>query len=111
MIKPNKASATPLNISKPISISSPSGRSISTSSENSHRLDSAAALATVFYDVAAFRVGHAFLKLHYLFANNATQQIDQGTFIVILRIFRHFFPSEPFSRPLFPLRLRLYRHA
>jgi hypothetical protein len=74
-------------------ISSPSARSIPTSAKQSHRLNSAAARATILDDVVAFPVGGASLNFHCLFANKAAQQINQGAFIVIqMRFFRH--PSD-----------------
>jgi hypothetical protein len=52
-------------------------------------------------DVVSFKVGHALLNLHCLFANKAAQQIDQRAFIDIqMRFFRrlsHFRPHFPFA--------------
>jgi hypothetical protein len=71
---------------------------LTAAAEEPHQLNSGASLATILNDIAAFRVGHAFLNLHRLFANKAAQQIDQRAFIVIqIRIFRH--PSQPLHFP------------
>jgi hypothetical protein len=53
---------------------SPSARRIATSADESHQLNSAAPLATILNDVFTFSVGGTFLKLHCLFAYNATQE-------------------------------------
>jgi hypothetical protein len=74
---------------------------LTAAAEESHPLNSGASLAAILNHIAAFRVGHAFLNLHCLFANKAAQQIDQRAFIVIqMRFFRHpshFSPSFPFA--------------
>jgi hypothetical protein len=62
---------------------SASVRSIATSAEESHPLNSVASLATILNDVFTFSVGGAFLKLHCLFAYNAVQEAYQWAFIVV----------------------------
>jgi hypothetical protein len=71
--------------------------------EQSHQIDSGALLAPILNDVAAFRVGRAFLNLHCLFAHNATQQIYQRAFIVIqMRIVWHPSHFQPFTTSPWP---------
>jgi hypothetical protein len=60
-----------------------SAHGISTSAEEPYPLNSAASLATILGDVAAFGVGSAFLNLHRLFAYNAAQETYQRAFIVV----------------------------
>jgi hypothetical protein len=75
---------------------------MSTSPDEPHPLDSVAALATILNDVAAFSVRRAFLDVHWLFADNAGEKIDQRAFIVVrmtssARRLRHFFAFRPIS--------------
>jgi hypothetical protein len=79
---------------------------LTTAAEESHQLNSGASLATILNDVVAIGVGRAFLNLHCLFANKATQKIDQRTFIVVQTGFfrrpSHFQPSpspSDYARP------------
>jgi hypothetical protein len=78
-----------------------SAHGISTSAEEPYPLNSAAPLATILDDVAAFGVGGAFLNLHRLFANETAQELYQRAFIVVQMISpRHFVQAS------FPLRLQ-----
>jgi hypothetical protein len=63
---------------------------LTTAAEESHPLNSGAPLATILNDIVTFTIGLAFLNLHCLFANKATQQIDQRALIVVQTgFFRH----------------------
>jgi hypothetical protein len=57
--------------------------SASTSAKKSHPLYSGAPLTTILDDVVAFTVGHALLDLHYLFADETAEQINQRTFVIV----------------------------
>jgi hypothetical protein len=75
-----------------------------TSPEEYHPLYPAAAAATILDDVVAFGVRGTLLNMHYLFADNAAEKIDQRAFIVIqvtrvAKCFCHFSPSAR-SQPI-----------
>jgi hypothetical protein len=57
--------------------------SIPASAEKSHRLDTAAPLASILDDVVTVTVRGTFLNLHRRFANKAGQEIYQRAFIVV----------------------------
>jgi|SRR3974390_727424 len=65
---------------------SPSARRISTSTEESHPLNSLALLATILNDVFTFGIGGASLKFHCLFAYQAVQETYERAFIVVRMI-------------------------
>jgi hypothetical protein len=65
----------------PVISPSPSRRCNSTSAAKPHQLNSVAPLAKILNDV--IRVWRASLNLHWLFAHEAAQEINQWAFIVV----------------------------